>query len=48
MPARDFARQSNVDPNSLLKILRGQASITLDIAERLVKALTGPDAVRQW
>lgn len=39
-----FITLNNVDPNSLLKNLRGQAFITLDIAERLVKALTGSNA----
>lgn len=42
--AEDFAKQIDVDPDSISKILRGQAPITPDIANRLAKALTGPDA----
>lgn len=42
--AEDFAKQIDVDPDSISKILRGEAPITPDIADRLAKALTGPDA----
>lgn len=42
--AEDFARQVVVDPDSISKILRAEASITPEFADRLPKALTGPDA----
>ena len=42
--AEDFAKQIDVDLDSISKILRGQAPITPDIADRLAKALAGPDA----
>lgn len=42
--AEDFASQIDVDLDSISKILRAEAPITPDIADRLTKALTGPDA----
>lgn len=42
--AEDFAKRIDVDLDSISKILRGQAPITPDIADRLAKTLTGPDA----
>lgn len=42
--AEDFAKRINVDLDSISKILSGQAPITPDIAYRLAKTLTGPDA----
>ena len=42
--AEDFAKQIDVDLDSISKILRGQAPITPNIADRLAKTLTGPDA----
>lgn len=40
----EFANNNGIEQGSVSKILRGQAPITPDIADRLAKTLTGPDA----
>ncbi|WP_366558726.1 helix-turn-helix transcriptional regulator [uncultured Parasutterella sp.] len=45
MSEEEFANNIGVGLEPVSKILRGEASITPEIASRLAKTLTGPDAL---